>query len=249
MAIARATGGYLAQVKAQLDRVSSIEDPDVREAQVARLRKVADVLEQHAVQENAISVNANLSQKGQEAALAQLAQATRQKLGFLPKSAVEADATYGRAEALVLAAPDAPKGVNEIVQYLRESEIRAYLRSLSPAERMAKYLVAVQQDQAELIRAFRLAPGEPLIPDDLRERATRERIEATKPKQFGQLQSLDVVRSQLHELSDTLVNWLRGYGAEIKFPTPAMKAAQYLVGYGDEVKFPVPTVNPAGNRM
>jgi hypothetical protein len=220
--------------------MASIADEDMRETQISTLRKGKDILESHATQEAAISVDPNLSEQGQTARLIELTKATLAKLMFLAERADEADTAYARAEAMVYAVPDPPKGANEVVQFLREDSIRRRLEPLSTAERMSKYLLAVQKDQIETIRAVRLAPGEPLIADEIRQRADRERFELINPKGFRRLKSLDVVRSQLHELSDHLVTWLRGYGAEIKFPQPTMKPAQYLVGYGNEVKFPMP---------
>jgi hypothetical protein len=52
------------------------------------------------------------------------------------------------------------------------------------------------------------------------------------------------MREQLHGLNDTLVHWLQGYGAQIKFETPAIKSAQWLLGYGYEVQFGVPKITP-----
>jgi hypothetical protein len=244
VAIARATNSFLARVKQDLDHVSRIADPDIREGYVGTLRKTADVLESHAVQESAIAVDTNLSQKGQEARLTELTKDTLKKLRFLPERATEADAAYARLEAILFAVPDAPKGSNEVVQFLRESEIRSWLRSLSPAERMKTYLLAVQHDDVEMVRAVRLAPGGPLIPEDIRGRGDRERIETAKPKEFSRLQSLSGLRDQLHGLSNHLQRWLGGYGVNVEFPTPSIRSGQHLVGYGHEVKFPMPNPKP-----
>jgi hypothetical protein len=243
--IARATNGFLMQVKVCLDRVSSIADDDLREAHLATLRKAQDILEAHAAEEAAISVDPNLSEQGQVTRVRELAKRTQVKLMFLAEKADEADAAYPRAEALVYAVPDAPKGANEVVQFLREDSIRRRLEPLSVAERMARYQVAVQRGDVETIRAIRLGPGEPLIPDDVRERIDRQRADVANAKGMRRLRSLETVRSQLHELADSLLGWLKGYGADIRFPTPDMKAAQYLVGYGHEVKFPVAPITPA----
>lgn len=243
MAIARATGGFLAQVKALLDRLASIVDDGMRETQLDTLRKVNEILQMHAEQENSISVDRRLSEKGQEEKVIELAKSTLAKLKFLSEREIEADMAYTRLEAVIFTIPKAPEG-NEVVQFLREQEIRSFLRGFTPAERMLRYIQAVERDDKDMIRAFRLAPGESLIPNDIRERVDRERHEQTNPSGVTKLSSLDVMRQQLHELNDSLVQWLRGYGAQIKFETPAMKSAQWLVGYGHEVKFGTPNITP-----
>lgn len=248
MAIARATGGFLAGVQARLDRVSQIPSDDVREGYVGDLRKLTDILEAHAVQENAISVDTNLSQAGQESKIVELAKETLKKLRFLLVKADDAGAAYTRLEALLSAVPDAPKGVNDLIQFFRESEIRTFMRSLTAPERMMKYALAVQSDDVETIRALRLAPGEPLIPKDIQDRFDRERLEVTKPKEMVRLQSFEVLRDQLHELATHLFSWLEGYGAKFDGPMPTVKSAQYLVGYGESVTFPVPKIKPANFR-
>lgn len=248
MAIARITPHFLAQLQAHLDRISSIGDAAVRDAHLGTLRKVVDVLEAHAAEEATIATDLNLSEQGQIARTVALVKKTLPKLQFIAELATEADTAYNRGEALVYAVPPQPdKSTNEIVQFLREDSIRRRLETLSPAERIAKLQVAVQQGQIETVRAFRLVPGEPMIPTDVQERIVREQAAATDPKGARRLQSLDIVRTQLHELSTTLVNWLRGYGAKVDFPAPNVTPAQWLIGYGDEVTFPVPQGRPAGS--
>jgi hypothetical protein len=251
MAIARATGGFLAVLKELLNRVSRIASADVRERFVVALRKALEILEVHAVQENAISVDTSLSQTGQEAKIVALAKDTLQKLRWLLVMADDAGAAYTRLEALLLAVPDAPKAVNELIQFFRESEIRTWLRSMTAPERMGKYALAVQQDDADTIRAFRLAPGEPLIPHDIQDRFDRERLEVTKPNELVRLQSLEILRDELQALAKLLFSWLEGYGAkfEAKFEDKTtLRSGQYLVGFGDSVTFPVPKIKPANFR-
>lgn len=143
---------------------------------------------------------------------------------FLPTRADELDQAYSRMEGIVYSVPDPPtKGTNEVVQFLREDSIRRRWEPLSPAEHLARYQVAVQRGDIETVRAVRLAPGEPLIPDDIRERIDQQRVDLNNPKGMRRLRALEAARTQLNELADSLLGWLRGYGARIEFPTPAMK--------------------------
>lgn len=247
MAIARATGGFLALLRELLKQVSRIANDDLRDVYLGDLRKVTDILEAHAVQENAISVDTNLSDAGQQAKIVELAKETLKKLRFLLSKADDTAGAYNRLEALLLAVPDAPKNQNELITYLREQEIRTWLRSLSAPDRMQKYQLAVQQENAETIRALRLAPGEPLIAKDIQDRFDREHLERTKPQEMLRLHSLGVIRDELHALAVQLFRWLQGYGAKFDFDgaTPPLKSAQHLLGYGDTVTFPVPIIKPA----
>lgn len=245
MAIARATNGFLMQLKACLDRVADVGDDDLREAHVSTLRKATDILEAHAAQEAAISVNPDLTEQGQTARVRALAKQTLAALMFLAERADELDQAYSRMERVLSVVPDAPKGTNDIVQFLREDSIRRRWEPLSDAERIARYQAAVERGDVETVRAVRLAPGDPLIPDDIRERIERQRTDLNNPKGMRRLRALDAARSQLHGLADSILNWLKGYGARIEFPTPGMKSAQYLVGYGHEVVFGVSPVRSA----
>lgn len=251
MPIARATNAFLQGLRERLDRVAAVQDDELRENYTFILRKTAEILEAHATQEAAIAVDRYLSEAGQIARIREVAAATLKKLSpLLLQGAEDAARAYTRLQAVLSAIPDAPKDFSDVVQFLREQEIRMWLRGLSPSERMTKYALAVEQDKVETVRAFKLAPGEPLIDLEIVERFDRQRLEATKPRDLVRLDSLAMMRDQLKEVADHLFLWLSGYGATWASkdkPTPPIPSAQHLVGFGNEVKFPTAPIKAATN--
>ena len=219
------TAGFLSAVRLVQGRVPRIADPDLRETMERALRDLADKADRHSVMETKILNDTNLSESGKATRLLELTNQTRNELKGLLEKTVDADEASTRLQALLFAVPDPPKGDNELLQYLRESELRTWLRSVPQTERMNYYLSAVARGDIETVRAIRLAPGVPLIPQDFRERVDREHIEATKPKESLRLQSLNEVREHLHALVDHAEQWLRS-----DVPTPPIKKAPDLVG-------------------
>ncbi|MDP1948721.1 MAG: hypothetical protein Q8L77_14610 [Nitrospirota bacterium] len=212
--------------------IAKVEDDGIREGYETTLRKAIEILDGMEKAVDAIRTNAALSEQGIGEKINELAKATLKDFTWLFSKADEAEAAYTRLHAVLFALPDAPKGFTEIELALREQELRTWLRSLSEPECMKVYTMAIPQGETEIIRAFKRAPGRPLILLEIVERVDREHIEQTKPKESLRLQSLDVLRQELRAIATMLQGWLGSYGQDVnKFPTHGViKDGHHLVG-------------------
>ncbi|MGE0470724.1 MAG: hypothetical protein AB7L09_15450 [Nitrospira sp.] len=241
--LAPATGRFLSVLKNFLVRTNTIADQGIRDGLAETLIKLGEILETHSGNENQIAMDTRLSDVGKDERIVELAKATLKRVLFVAQKAVDAQTAKARLEAVLFAVPDAPKGVNEIIQHLREAEIRTHLRSLEVGERFGEYLKALHAEDSteatEVIRAVRLAPGVALIPEATRQKAERERVKAMKPVESTKLQSLEEAAEVLEALAEALLSWLRSYRAELPIGRPTITSGQYLMGYSDAITFPM----------
>jgi len=233
--IATVAAGLLARLRHDLDYVLRVEDEAIREAYTADLKQAEEALSAMQQEERKIATNADLSAAGQTKAMIELAQATVKRLAFLGQRAKTVGQAYDAEHADLLALPPAPKG-EPVVAYLREQEVRTYLRSLTLSQVMTAYIKAVENGDNETIRAIKLSPGAPLIDASFIERVDIEQGQLTKTARWTRLQSLEARRDGLRSLNDQVQAMLGGYGKEPTFPTPPIRQAQHLVSGGDPVK-------------
>lgn len=210
--------------------ISKIHDDGIRGGYETTLRKAIEILDVMEKAVDVIRMNATLSEQGMGQKIAELGKATLKEFTWLFSKADEAEVAYTRLRAVLFALPDAPKGFTELELALREQYLWTWLQSLSEAECIKVYAMAVERGEVEIIRAVKRVPGRPLIPGEIIERVDREHIEQAKTKEYLRLQSLDVLRQELRTIASMLQGWLGSYGQEVKFPTPVIKDGQYLVG-------------------
>jgi hypothetical protein len=207
-----------------LNRSAKFEDEDLRAQQELRLSRAIDILEKMREKSVGIRTNQNLSEKGVQEQLRQLAKDTLAALGPFFKEAETADATYIRAYGQLLKVPEAPEGRSELAVLMREQEIRTWLRTLALPSLMHTYIAAVRDNDVELIRALRNAPGSALLPPDFIERVARDHVKTTQNDKLIRLEGLDILRQELRDVSNILKTWLMGY-EPVTFPTPSIKQA------------------------
>lgn len=211
-----------------LNRVAKYADPGIGQEQEVRLTRVLGILESMEVVFQGIRKNQNLSDAGKLEQFRQLAKEILGSLAFFFGAAKEADEAHARARGAIFAVPAMPQGHSEMKELLRAQEIRAWLRTLPRASVAFLFIKAVQNGDAETVRAIRTAPGAALLDDNLIERIVKEN---TEEERLTRLASLDVLRNELRDLSSMLRAWLEGY-AEIKVqtakiqPLPASAAAR-----------------------
>lgn len=210
-AIENPVGSRKAMLLQWLTFIPKVQDDGIREGYETTLRKAIEILDVMEKAVDAIRMNATLSEQGMGQKIAELAKATLKEFTWLFSKADDAEVAYTRLHAVLFALPDAPKGFTEIELALREQYLWTWLQSLSEAERMKVYTMAVERGEAEIIRAIKRVPGRPLIPGEIIERFDREHIEQAKPKESLRLQSLDVLRQELRTIASMLQGWLGGY--------------------------------------
>ncbi|TKB74202.1 MAG: hypothetical protein E8D46_10145 [Nitrospira sp.] len=210
-----------AMVADLLARSAKYQDEEVRQQQELRLARVLGILESMEVVFQGIRKNSNLSDAGKLEQFRQLAKEILGSLAWFFKDTVTADEAYVRAHGAILAVPAMPQGRSELADLLRAQEVRAWMRTLPRASVAFLFIKAVQNGDAEMIRAIRTAPGAALLDDNLIERIVKEN---TEEERLTRLASLDVLRNELRDLSSMLKSWLEGY-KEITIVTPAITPA------------------------
>lgn len=215
-AIENPVGSRKAMLLQWLTFIVKVQDDGIREGYETTLRKAIEILDVMEKAVDVIRMNAALSEQGMGQKIAELAKATLKEFTWLFSKADDAEVAYTRLHAVLFALPDAPKGFTEIELALREQYLWTWLQSLSEAERMKVYAMAVERGEAEIIRAVKRVPGRPLIPGEIIERVDRQHIEQAKPKESLRLQSLDVLRQELRTIASMLQGWLGGYQSVLK---------------------------------
>ena len=213
--------GRTAQLADLLNRSAKFRDDDIRTAQEIRLSRAIEMLDKMKAKSVLIRTNQHLSEMGMLEQLRQLAKDQLAAFAPLFKEAEVADETFVRANAQILAVPAAAEGRSELATLLREQELRGWIRGLPLASVLFVYIRAVEDNDIELIRAIRTSPGPALLTPDFVERVTKEH---TQEERLTRLESLDILRKELRDISQMLKTWLLGY-EEPKFPTPPIKQA------------------------
>src|SRR5215472_5927779 len=165
-----------AAVRTMLTQLTVVEDEDIRGNYQGVLERADSVLETGVNRERKIMADTNLSATGQRNAIQALWKETLSALEFVGKKATSLQEAASSLRAELFAIPPTPKGVDPIMAYMREAEIRAWLSRLSKAEVLSKYMVAAQSGNAEMIRAVKLAPGEPMIEPAELDKIDAERV-------------------------------------------------------------------------
>ncbi len=122
----------------------------------------------------------------------------------------QADQAKARLEQFVFGPlTDAPKG-NELVQALRDQEIRS---SIGKKEAMASFLRAVDTGDLETVRALLLAPGPAWLTDEIIRRGKESFALRTNPEAWERIQYVEVLRDTLRVLAEAIAKWLLALGA------------------------------------
>jgi hypothetical protein len=216
-------------VRQLLDHLVVIADEDIRANYQQGLTKMDAVLESGVASERKVQSDGNLSPAGKMAEMLQIWRDTLRELEFVGEKAATIKGSAASLRADLFRLPDAPKGQEAVVTLSYEQEIRGHLRTLSEPQRMQEYARAVNNGDAQTIRAFRLAPGQALIPSGFRERIDQESMEIKERKRWARLESLETLAGQLSSLSNTFTHSLSpGYQPE--FPTPQPASLQSMLG-------------------
>ena len=172
-------------------------------------------------EEELIQMDVDLSDEGRRKAMTKVVGRSVAALSFVQKHAVTKRAAFDEAQRQLSALPKSSD--DPIVEYLRSMEIRQQLRTLAIAERMRVFLAAVEQNNANIVRAVNTAPaGEVLIPKDFLARVEQERVEQTQPKEWRRLQTLDFVAEKLQILAGSIEGILGSYGNVPVFKAPVV---------------------------
>lgn len=183
-----------------------------------------DALEQEILKNDALS---ETGQKLQQNEL--IEKAMTESLNQLVNVAERLDGQYSESEKRLMELPESTAGSNEVVAHLREAEIRAQLLTLSTPERMAAYGRAVQEGNADVIRAVRRA-AMPIIDKEYQQRVDRESLELTKPQPWRYLQAIDNDRSVLRSLANTALGAFKSSGVLPDFSQ--LPAGQAIAKWG-----------------
>ena len=202
-----------------LARSVKYADSDIREQLELLLTRALVILDSMQVAFDGIRKNQHLSDKGQWEQIRQLAADILGALDFFFVAAKEADVVYTRAYSQLLAIPAAATGRSELATLIREQEIRTWLRTQPLYTVMFAFIEAVRTGDQETQRAIRTAPGAPLLPEVLIERVVKDHITQTAEQRMIRVQSLDILRGELRDVSHMLKGWLEGY-REVKVVTP-----------------------------
>ena len=208
-----------------LANTAKYEDPDLRAGQEKRLRQNIEILDRMQQKANTIRKDVNLSEAGMATQQRHLMKASLGEFAPLFEAADNLDQAYIREYAELSKVPDAPAGRSELATLLREQEIRAWAHSLTMPGLMLHYYTAVQNGDAEFVRAVRTAPGPALLPIEYVERVERERLQMIQKDKLARLESLDTLRKELRGLSVMIQNWLNGY-EEVKSLADVVKEKQ-----------------------
>ena len=224
-----------AAVRTMLTQLTVVEDEDIRGNYQGVLERADSVLETGVNRERKIMADTNLSATGQRNAIQALWKETLSALEFVGKKATSLQEAASSLRAELFAIPPTPKGVDPIMAYMREAEIRAWLSRLSKAEVLSKYMVAAQSGNAEMIRAVKLAPREPMIEPAELDKIDAERVRQTKVKETTRLDSLNTAADALASQSAAFMRSLSlGFDVNVK-PTPPARSTQSLIGGGHPV--------------
>jgi hypothetical protein len=211
---------------------AAIKDQDVRARNLKVIDDLASALEGMAKQEDQIALNRDLSAEGQAKLRSALGKATLLEISFVETRAANLDAAYRDLKGRLLPALKPASGQEAILEAIRGGEIRTQLRSLTKGEQMTQYSLAVQNDNTEVVRAFRFAPLPLTITPEEMDAIDEQRVAVHRAEEMARLEMLDVARQQLHDLADALKAWLEGY-ARMTVPaakTPAIPKRDELAG-------------------
>jgi hypothetical protein len=215
-------------VRQLLDHLVVIADEDIRANYQQALAKMDAVLESGVARERKVQSDGNLSPAGKMAEMLQIWRDTLKALAFVGEKAATIKDSAASLRAELFSLPDAPKGQDPVITLLYEQEVRGYLRGLPEPQRMKEYIRAVSENDTQTIRAFRLAPGQPLIPNEIRERTDRDSIAIKEPKRWARLESLNLLARQFGSLDASFTRSLDP-GYEPKFPTPQPPTLQSVI--------------------
>ncbi|NGZ11155.1 MAG: hypothetical protein CV088_17545 [Nitrospira sp. LK70] len=191
-------------------------DLDVIEGVMSSFADARLLIEELRMAEESIATNQNLSVTGQQDAMAKVVKDILTRAKFIEKKANDRRNACESERAAAFAIPKAAGG-DATVNFTKEQEHRARLRTMSLAERMRVYYDAVQRNEPSLVRAVKdpafsydlLAEG-PFA--DYVRRVDREHLEHGQPERWARLQTLEKSAQWLQLMSSAIEMQLSGYG-------------------------------------
>ena len=151
-----------------------------------------------------------LTQEGKQKKLSALAENIVKDFAFVAAPLKDVKAAMTRLMHLMLdPITTKPKG-DAMVIFMREQELR---RTIPKDEAYKAYLLALEADDLETVRAILSAPGAPWITGDIRRRGEEQYAQRTNPKAWAQVQSLDYFKDHVESLVEQVRGWFLALGA------------------------------------
>ena len=178
---------------------------------LASLTKTDGLVDEIGLAEDKIRNDKKLSDSGKQEQVKGLAVQSVPKFAPLGRVNGDARAAYAQLTNILIGPITAiPKGVNEVVDFLKLQEDR---KGIGKAAAPLAYLKSLETDNLETARALVSAPGGSWIPADIRARGEEEFARRTNPTVFEQRRSIEYLRDHLLALAELLRQWLVGLGA------------------------------------
>jgi len=106
--------------------------------------------------------------------------------------------------------------LNDVVQELRDGELRADLRDLTQPQRDTAYLLAAQHDDVDMLRAFQKSPGAtPLVTSEVRRRADTERASRLDPSGYKQFIETNELLEHFQILAREIEDLAKEFGVDV----------------------------------
>lgn len=106
--------------------------------------------------------------------------------------------------------------LNEVVQELRDGELRADIRDLTQPQRDTAYLFAAQGDDIDMLRAFQKSPGAThLVTPEVRRRADVERAQRLDPTAYQQFVETNELLEQFQILAREIEDLAKEFGIDV----------------------------------
>ncbi len=198
-------------------------DADGAETWQAVLVKVEQLINSVAVEVNGVMNDLTLTQQGQLERLAKIGPRVCNNFSNIGIVLNQADQAKARLEKVLYGPPTQAPGGNEIVEFLKQQEIRSMI---GKGNANAEFLKAVERDDVETTVALLAWPGGSPITDDIKGGAEKSYATRTNPGALEKLKFVEYLHEHVSVLAEQISQWLIHLGAAPESVQKAVRAKE-----------------------